>query len=370
MVSNRPNSNYLSSLDGWRAIAVSAVMLDHCQPVANPYIHRFQGYGGAGVTIFFAISGVLITSRMLDEEEAQGRVSLRNFYIRRAFRILPAAFVYLLVIAILGSLAVIPFDKPSWISALFFYRNYWQYFARGGANSWFTGQFWSLSVEEHYYFLLPAIFVFLPRFRRCALVLLSLASAVWLGWYLMIPPGKSPRYFFDLRTEFCITGLLVPSIWALSLHSLSVKYWARKYLRPWIAIPFLVIALSGTLRINDSGISTFISLLIRTLLAPILILSTVLHPESWLTRLLELRPLKAIGRISYGLYLWQSLFLTKYFIYPGPIHFLQRPAIGFFCAYLCALASYFLLEQPMIRLGRKLSTPRRLAPDPLAAALQ
>jgi peptidoglycan/LPS O-acetylase OafA/YrhL len=370
MTSNRPSSGYLSSLDGWRAIAVSAVMLDHCQPVTNPYIHRFQGYGGVGVTTFFAISGILITSRMLDEEEAQGCVSLRNFYIRRAFRILPPALLYLFVIAILGALAVIPFDKLSWVSAVFFYRNYWQYIAGGDASSWFTGHFWSLSVEEHYYFLLPAIFVFLPRFRRTALVLLSVANAVWLAYYLMIPPGKSPRYFFDLRTDFCIIGLLIPSIWALSLHSPQVKYWSKKCLRSWIAIPFFLIALSGVLRINDSGVSTWISLMVRALLAPVLILSTVLHPGSWLTRLLELRPLKAIGRISYGLYLWQSLFLTKYFIYPSRIHFLQRPAIGFFCTYLCAIASYFLLEQPMIRLGRKLSTARRLAPDPLAVASQ
>jgi peptidoglycan/LPS O-acetylase OafA/YrhL len=307
---------------------------------------------------------------MLDEEEAQGCVSLRNFYIRRAFRILPPALLYLFVIAILGALAVIPFDKLSWVSAVFFYRNYWQYIAGGDASSWFTGHFWSLSVEEHYYFLLPAIFVFLPRFRRTALVLLSVANAVWLAYYLMIPPGKSPRYFFDLRTDFCIIGLLIPSIWALSLHSPQVKYWSKKCLRSWIAIPFFLIALSGVLRINDSGVSTWISLMVRALLAPVLILSTVLHPGSWLTRLLELRPLKAIGRISYGLYLWQSLFLTKYFIYPSRIHFLQRPAIGFFCTYLCAIASYFLLEQPMIRLGRKLSTARRLAPDPLAVASQ
>ena len=370
MPSKRPNSGYLCSLDGWRAIAVSAVMFDHSQPFANPYLNRLHGYGGVGVAIFFAISGILITSRMLDEEEAQGSVSLRNFYIRRAFRILPPAFLYLLVIAILGALSIIPFDKLSWISALLFFRNYWQYHAGAPSNAWFTGHFWSLSVEEHYYLLLPAIFVFLPRFRRAALVLLSLANAVWLGWYLMVPPGKVPRFSFDLRTDFCIIGLFIPSIWALSLHSPRCEYWAKKCLRSWIFIPFLIIALSGILRINDDGFSTWISLLLRAFLAPVLILSTVLHPRSWPTKLLELAPLKAVGRISYGLYLWQSLFLTRTIVFPGPIHYLQHPAIGFLCTYLCAIASYFLLEQPMIHLGRRLSTIRRLAPDPLAVASQ
>ena len=163
----RPNEHsraYLHSLDGWRAIAVGAVMLDHAQPFGPRFVqHHLQNNGAEGVWLFFAISGLLICSRMIAEESTYGRVSLRNFYIRRAFRILPAALLYLLVIALLGSLNVLPFDLPSWLGAVFFYRNYWHYFFGANAGSWFTGHFWSLSVEEQFYLLWPAALLLLGK---------------------------------------------------------------------------------------------------------------------------------------------------------------------------------------------------------------
>lgn len=92
---NRP-SNYIPTLDGWRAIAVLMVIGVHGS--TSPLLK----YGGHGVNIFFVISGFLICSRLLDEEDRFGRISLKRFYLRRTFRILPPAFFYILAINLLG----------------------------------------------------------------------------------------------------------------------------------------------------------------------------------------------------------------------------------------------------------------------------
>jgi peptidoglycan/LPS O-acetylase OafA/YrhL len=358
----RPNEHsraYLHSLDGWRAIAVVAVVLDHVHSFGPLVIqHHLQRSGVTGVWLFFAISGLLICSRMLDEESAYGQVSLRNFYVRRAFRILPAALAYLLVVALLGALHVIPFNLSSWLAALFFYRNYWHYFFGATALSGFTGHFWSLSVEEHFYFLLPSIVVFLPRFRRQVLLLLTFACWGWLAIFLLVPAGKILPPFWEQRTEFCITALLVPAIYAMSLRSAATRDRAIRFLSPWL---LCMVAAVITFYDHEGTASHYLRIVLaRVIFFPLLLLSTVLHPKSLITRFLETAPLRFVGRISYSLYLWQVLFLTRNFTYPGAIHHLQRSNIvAVACSFVCAVASYYLIEMPMIRFGRRFVVARQ-----------
>jgi peptidoglycan/LPS O-acetylase OafA/YrhL len=102
--------------------------------------------------------------------------------------------------------------------------------------------------------------------------------------------------------------------------------------------------------------------LAKAIFFPLLLLSTVLHPKSLITRFLETAPLKFVGRISYSLYLWQVLFLTRNFVYPGAIHLLQRSNIvAVACSFACAVASYYLIEMPMIRFGRRFVVARQPA---------
>jgi peptidoglycan/LPS O-acetylase OafA/YrhL len=357
----RPNEHsraYLHSLDGWRAIAVGAVMFDHAQPFGPRFVqHHLQNNGGEGVWLFFAISGLLICSRMMAEESTYGRVSLRNFYIRRAFRILPAALLYLLVIALLGSLAILPFDLPSWLGAVFFYRNYWHYFFGANTGSWFTGHFWSLSVEEHFYFLLPSVVVFFPRLRQQVLLLLTCVSFGWLALFLFIPAAKVLPPFWEQRTEFCISALLIPAVYALSLMSSTAREKAMRRLSPWVLC--LIVAIIAFYDHQERAPRLFFLVLAKSIFNPLLLLSTILHPQSLITRFLETAPLRFIGRISYSLYLWQTLFLTRGSVFTGPIHALQQPAIGVACTFACAIASYYVVELPMIQFGRRFATARR-----------
>jgi peptidoglycan/LPS O-acetylase OafA/YrhL len=101
------NSGYLPTLDGWRAIAAMTVFLFHDAIVLSGYSSKwlltiFSCFAWSAVSLFFGISGLLITSRLLEEQELLGRIDLGAFYIRRACRILPAAWLYLAAMLLLG----------------------------------------------------------------------------------------------------------------------------------------------------------------------------------------------------------------------------------------------------------------------------
>ncbi len=346
--------DYLHSLDGWRAIAITFVLFDHAPPLHKRFLHVLQGRGNAAVWLFFAISGLLICSRLLQEEASTGAISLSRFYLRRVFRILPPAMAYLVVVAILGYVAIIPLNKSAWLASLFFYRNYWGALVAPSSASWFTGHYWSLSVEEHFYLLLPAILVFLPSARRRALLILSLLLIV-LNVASFAIPSFYPWITSDERTEFCLLGLLVPALYAIYLASANIRRHAAHWLRPIYVVPlgFLVLA-THPLHLHNPYLNLFQLVTIRAVVNPLILLSTILHPESFLTRALELAPLRFVGRISYSLYLWQSLFLAQNWVYSGPIHRLQSPILAVPCIFLCAVASYYLLEMPSIRMGQRI----------------
>jgi len=145
--------NYIPGLDGLRAVAILAVIVAHTLNEAR--YPRIVGVGKAGVLVFFALSGFLITTRLLAEYEKSGRISLWNFYVRRTFRILPPALIYLGVIAILAKAGMVTCSWQAIRSALLFYNNYTLY----GDAGYKVGHFWSLCVEEHFYLVWPALLI-------------------------------------------------------------------------------------------------------------------------------------------------------------------------------------------------------------------
>ena len=127
-----PSKDYRPTLDGWRAIAILLVMFEHCggalfEPggrFPNPTWFGISQHGVFGVDLFFGISGLLICGRLLDENDRTGGISLRSFYTRRVFRIIPPAFAYLATIALLAIVGVIVVSPREWLASLFFSRNY------------------------------------------------------------------------------------------------------------------------------------------------------------------------------------------------------------------------------------------------------
>jgi peptidoglycan/LPS O-acetylase OafA/YrhL len=349
-------STYLPTLDGWRALSIVLVILHHAQiqlnmPVFGTLLQAISKAGEVGVELFFGISGLLICSRLLEEETRFGHISVKSFYLRRCFRILPAALFYLLVLAILAGFHVIRLLPLDFLGALFFFRNYvmvFEYMHQSPlALHWFTGHFWSLSMEEHFYLVLPAVLVIFKRTRRWIIPGFIVVIALWR---FLLAHVLGSNYQINFRTDTHVDALFIPALIALLLYPLLRNQVARRWIPAW-SFPLLVAFEIVLLFARPPFCST-----LQATVIPLLILSTVLHPGSIAGRLLEMKPVRWIGWISYSLYLWQQLFFGNNFVSSPPqLSALREWPLNFFALIVCASFSYHMVEKPFIRLGHKLS---------------
>jgi peptidoglycan/LPS O-acetylase OafA/YrhL len=342
----------MPTLDGWRAIAILSVIFGHdgihaIGPFSTLWLYK---YGSLGVDVFFAISGLLICSRLLDEERIYGKIHIKDFYVRRGFRILPPVFLYLGVATILSAFSVITVTKAELIECLLFCRNTTHFLdVTSAAGHWYTGHFWSLSLEEQFYFLLPTLLVLVAT-RYRAHVLGALTAAVVVHRALALGTRSWP--LIEHHPDIRIDALLVPALIAILASSPQNRQVFQRYLRFWPlgVIVFLCLIPFGTGSAWQATV--FIWLL------PAIVLGSVLNPENIFGRLLEWRVLRYIGRISYSLYLWQQLFFTGHFLGNWhPLGWLQSWPMRLVMTFGIAVVSYHLLECPLTRLGRKLAPP-------------
>jgi peptidoglycan/LPS O-acetylase OafA/YrhL len=337
---------YVAGLDGIRAVAVIAVLFAHSviRDQGLPHLNtpgREAGY--TGVTLFFVLSGYLITSLLIREEDTTGTVSLRLFYIRRALRLLPAVWLYLLVVAALKLTMGLP-NQPwyDFVSCLFYFRNL---IGRGSE----TGHLWTLSLEEQFYFLWPLVFVYLAHQNRARLMLAAATSVGITFWRVYAANHGAAFGTLYIRPDFRFDGPLSGCILALvlriapqwvewlnctSLRSATLANVAMAGLVFWVALGI------------EEHVYPGLGPTIAGVLAVALILSQLGAPSlgsSWLTWW----PLLMIGRISYGVYLWQGLFLS---FRNDPLDKLRHFPIGILLTFTAATLSYFLLEKPLLSL--------------------
>ncbi len=289
---------YIPTLDGWRAIPVVGVIFYHARTIhlGTLSLRGIQDSGAFGVQLFFAISGILICGLLLQEEERNGSFSLRNFYLRRMFRIQPAAIVYLLFVAVLGVMGSIPMPAGAWFSSLFGVRNIYAGYVPISTQTVYTNHFWTLGVEEQFYLFLPFFLVIVRSHRIAVLGTISLSAIIWTSlahrfhWVGLSSSG---------RTDLQIGGLLFASTLALVLRIPQCKDWLRRWTGALaIASIFAFVVSLGLLHNRYSAPIANIGF-------PLIILATILHSDSFVSRLLESRPLVYLGRISFSVYLWQ-----------------------------------------------------------------
>ena len=331
---------YIPTLDGWRALAILAVLGYHSPALFG--VGVLHNYGSQGVDLFFAMSGLLICTKLLQEEEAHGAISLRGFYTRRVFRILPAAFTYLAVVGVLGLLRVVPMPLGAWLAAATSTTNYYAAAVPEHGLDWYTGHFWTLAVEEHFYLLLPGLLVLFPRGRKWMLAGLIIFFTVWQALW---------RNGWPQRTDLRIDALLVPALLAVLLRSAEVAMWFRRWLYPVVGVLLVGVV---SLAVQKIGGPLEVVKPLLKVCYPLLILSTVLHPAGWLGRVLESAPLRWIGRLSYSIYLWQQLFFLDARETRGyATVWVQHLPFNLLAVFGMAALSYYLVEKPMIRLGHR-----------------
>jgi peptidoglycan/LPS O-acetylase OafA/YrhL len=319
----------IPSLDGLRAISILGVIASHYAafPVASRVGWFFHSVPGRGVLVFFVISGFLITTLMLGEEAKRQRVNLRAFYVRRAFRILPAAYVYLIVVAFFFRSSV---TKANLLMAAAFAGNL------SRSPQWIVGHFWTLANEEQFYLFWPVIFVLLARYRRTVLIValflvplmnLLIIRFSWPYW------GRVLYSMGDGLAVGCLLALLWVSPWKARIAVLvrPAYFWL-------ILIPTLAVFWVDDWRLPLMG-SLAKTLLFRPFMniaVALIVAKVVLQPP----KILNWPPLEYVGRLSYSLYLWQQLFV-------------HQPDASLWVRLLlvvgCAVASYHLVELPMLR---------------------
>jgi len=293
-------------------------------------------YANLGVRIFFVISGFLITTLLLNEEAKTGTISLRNFYVRRAYRILPAAFVFML------PMFVIYWHELRWqemAAAVFFVMNF------DSHKPWSIGHLWSLGVEEQFYFLWPGVFKSIRRHR----------VGVLLGVIVLAPFCREFCYWLGLPAGYygifptVADNLAIGCLLAIVMPRIPV-------FRSWlVACMVLVIALVPAFPATSASHTT-VKVLVLWPLVQVCIAGVLLHVVRDPYRILNLAPVAWVGRISYSFYLWQQWF--SYSHPPKPFYFV-------FFALALACASYYLVEQPMLRLrDRRKATVRPISQAP------
>ena len=339
----------IPTLDGWRGVAILLVLIDHASELTHSaLLHKVTRVGATGVGLFFALSGFLITSRLLEEQRCTGAIRLSKFYVRRIFRLLPPTLVYLTVLSILTALGIIAATREQLYSSLFFYRNYIP--AGIESSGWFTAHFWSLNVEEHFYLIWPALLL-LTRRRIFVPVALAVSVATWryFAWHYQI---FHTDLWFPGRTDVRLDSLLWGCILALVICDTEARAWLARHYTAAVFFLFAAIDAVSNLIHGKHDYSPY-----EPMILALIVLWPILRPTSALSILLEWEPLKWVGRLSYSLYIWQQLWL----LYPGvpaPFGRWQHAPLNLISVLITAALSYFCIEKPMIHLGHRLTRRR------------
>jgi peptidoglycan/LPS O-acetylase OafA/YrhL len=337
-------------IQGLRAVAVLLVVLGHA---GVPFLSG----GFVGVDVFFVLSGFLITGILLAEFAGRGSISLPNFYLRRARRILPAAALTLVVTDIaahhlLNFVRAREAVNDSIWSALFaanvhFARQGSDYFAQGQPPSPFL-HFWSLSVEEQFYFVWPSLLALLLvlRFRRLLIVLVAVGagSLAWSIHFTAASPAAAYYSTFARAWELALGAALAvaaPHLRRLPARAGSAFGW----------LGLVAIGSAAFLYSQRTPLPGWTALLPATGAALVIAAGLVARPTAFdIGRVLAVAPLRYLGDRSYALYLWHWPVLILATEYAGhELSLGARLALVAF-ALLVSVVSYRFVENPVRRM--------------------
>ncbi len=328
------NRTTIPGLNGLRAFAVFAVVLYHFDQHTGLKTWPFPG--PYGVVCFFVLSGFLITWLLVKEKNDRGAVNLRNFWIRRALRILPAFYAYWLIQVFL--LGRVPVDF--WPAALYFY-NYFQ----GSARGWIPGLMahtWSLAVEEQFYVFWPILFALFPDRRMLKRYLL--AAILLIEFLRPIACFFLPEWYVYEAFEFRCDALMIGCLTALLLRD-------RIGIPSWIFSPVTTVAAICTFPIMMKANSQIVFAMVGNTATAYASAALILQAILYAPLILENSVIRHLGTISYAIYLYHALFLDII------DHHRNWPIPALILIYLggtlaAASGSYYVVERRFMRYKR------------------
>jgi peptidoglycan/LPS O-acetylase OafA/YrhL len=358
----------IPSLDGLRALSILLVIIGHARTTVphlpfsvRRWVTAIPGNASLGVSIFFVISGFLITHLLLREQHKTGRISLPGFYVRRFFRIMPAYYAFLICLILLPHVHRfhwLKLDSYSLKMAALFFTDY----SPRSFGEW-VGHTWSLSVEEQFYLFWPLLLALVGRKTGgwVAVGLIVAAPLVRIASWFGLPHESIfwHRIPILLHTRVdslmfgCATAIfysaasfqgMVQRAFALRLHwvAFAFVFLLSPYLEVWsepsvkmVAPPAKYLVLAGY-SLEGVGI----------LLLLVWAIQNVEHPVG---RVLNWKPVVHLGLISYSLYLWQQVFLVA-----GNPTWTGKFPLNLLCTIAAAEFSYFAIEKIFLRLRDRL----------------
>jgi peptidoglycan/LPS O-acetylase OafA/YrhL len=353
---------YRPALDGLRGVAILAVM------AFNGHLAFVRG-GFVGVDMFFALSGFLITCVLLQAYSQTSSIRLKDFYVRRALRLLPALF---LLIACFIAYALIFQDGDRTSTTLrgvvytVFYVANWAQVPPMPPGIGLLSHAWSLSVEEQFYILWPLLLILLLKLKNKRLVLAILgfltAISILTSVLLWNAGAHHLRLYFgsDVRAHELLIGCMAALLFSWGAFQQTPRL--KRTLHAASGISLVAILLSFYLVRYDEAFVYNGGFTLVAVATTLLILDLLLFP-SRLSRLFEIAPLVWIGKISYGLYLWHfPVFEISRKLFEGRLGPVPYQTAGVLATLLIAAASYYFLEQPFHRLGRNWGSKPTNAP--------
>lgn len=356
---------YVASLDGLRAIAVTLVFFFHAAPIFPFFKAHLQG-GFLGVDIFFVLSGFLITSVLLHEYDRTGDINFRNFYTRRFLRLMPAYWLHLATLFLFANalflepVAAQLYADDNFVYALFYLTN-WQRAFCGSEIAGLLGHTWSLAIEEQFYLVWAGLLcLLLRRFGRKSIVgvtaTLVVAAAVfraarWRG-------EQSVDYLynaFDSRIDALLIGCLVSQLiaWRIIprqiLTSRAFGYAALSGFLIAAAVLFNLSESYKTAFLYQGGFTVFavaVGIVVAYLAA-----TAKNKTKNFAQKILETKAFVRVGKLSYGVYLWHSAAIS--FVFPIFGKPLVRLLAAFAITFFVASISYHWLEMPFLKLKKR-----------------
>lgn len=352
MAATPRTSTRIPSLDGLRAVAISGVIVSHLTMQAGQrgyhgwFAKELEPLGTYGVELFFVISGFLITTLLLEQWKKHDTLQLRRFYFRRTLRIFPAYYVFLALMGLAATLGIVQLSARDFLFPGLYVSDYFVPPHRIVQHSW------SLAVEEQFYLVWPCALVLLkPRraFTVAALgiLLVPIVRVIALHHFPHLDP-LTFMYQFNSRADALATGCVLAGI-RRGLHR-NLLYMQILSARWFFLVPLLTLAVAlapGSIYSNSMvyRVHALATLTAFNIGAALTIDWGAVRTNTWTARLLNSRPLVAIGVISYSLYLWQEVFFD-----PFSTAWYTRTPINVVLVAVAAIASYRCVERPFLRL--------------------
>lgn len=348
---------HIQGLNGLRCLSILIVIIGHF------FLGEYSGISSLGVYIFFVISGFLITRLLLAEAKETGEVRIGAFYWRRLLRLFPVLIVYMIVVVLFAQMHSIPAPLIEIASVFLYFVNYLKsYYELAGTQHVLPiGVLWSLSVEEHFYLIAPLFIAFVRaspgKVLAFAIVMIVAPLLIRVGYVIQWPEwSNTNRIYMASETRF---DSIAYGVFLAAICELSPEGRIRKAISsPQALIAGIALLVLSTV-IRDDFFRDTLRYSLRGIGALLIVAPIVFSPRlGLLQNIANSPPAEWIGKLSYSLYIWHGaawFFLSNIGMTKTMLTSFAELGVTF----VLAVASYYLVEMPVLKWRNKASTRRK-----------